>query len=62
VDEAARGFLVKSRLIDGIDEAAGDDVQDLVEEASTLLASALLKYEAPGHQRNQRQAEEHAFS
>ena len=62
VNESARGLFVKSRRVDGVDEAAGDDVEDLVEQASTLLALALLKYEASGHQRNQCEAEEHAFS
>src|SRR5882762_5565453 len=59
-EKAARG-LVKGRGIDSDDEACGDDVEDLVEKASALLAIALLKYEAAGHQRNQSQAEEKAF-
>jgi len=48
--------------VDGIDEAAGYDVENLVEQTSALLALVLLKYEAAGQQRNQSEAEEQAFS
>ena len=62
MDQSPRSLFVKSRLVDCIDEAAGDDVQDLVEKPSTLLGLAFLKYEGSGHQWNHRQAEERGFS
>jgi len=48
VDESAGSLLVKSCGVDGIDEAAGYDVENLVEQTSALLALVLLKYEAAG--------------
>ena len=62
VDQAAGSLFVESCCVDSIDEARGDDVQDLVEEASALLTFALLEYEASDHQRNQSEAEEQTFS
>jgi hypothetical protein len=62
VDESAGSFFIKGRGVDCIDEPAGYDVEDLVEQTSTLLALVLLKYEAAGQQRNQSEAEQQAFS
>src|ERR1700730_1615337 len=62
VDESAGSLFVKGCGIDCVDEAAGYDVEDLVEQTSALLALVLLKYEAAGQQRNQSEAEEQAFS
>ena len=62
VDQSARCLLVKSCCIDCIDEAGGDNVQNLIEQASTLLALALLKHEAADHQWNKSEAEQQTFS
>src|SRR5437660_4311080 len=61
VDEPACSFFVESRSVDSVDEAGGNDVQDLVEEASALLAFTLLECETSGHEWYQSQAEEQAF-
>jgi hypothetical protein len=62
VNQATRGLLVEGSCVDGINETAGDDVEHLIEEPSTLLGLALLEYETSGHHWNQKEAEEHVFS
>ena len=39
MNEPAGGLFVKSRLVDAVDEAARDDGEDLVEEASSIAGS-----------------------
>src|SRR5689334_18956484 len=62
VDKTARGLLIQCGLVDGIDEACGNDVQYLVEETRSLLALALLKYETARCNGDQDKACEQAFS
>jgi hypothetical protein len=62
VNQPARGRLGEGRRIDGVDKAAGDDIEDLIKEPSALLGLVLLEYETSGHHWNQQEAEEHRFS
>jgi hypothetical protein len=62
VNESARCLLVKRRSVDGIDEATRNDVQNLVQKSSTLLGLMLLEDETTGHDRDEQEAEENAFS
>jgi hypothetical protein len=62
VNESARGLFVKSCRVDGINEAIRNDIQHLIQKSGTLLTLTLLEDEASGHDRNEEEAEEHAFS
>jgi len=62
VDQPSGRLLVKSGCVDSVNEAGGHDIENLVEQTSALLALVLLKYEASGHQWNQREAEQQTLS
>jgi hypothetical protein len=62
VNESARCLFVKSRGVDGIYEAARNDIKNLVQKSSTLLGLMLLEDETTGHDRDEQEAEEDAFS
>lgn len=62
VNQATGSFLVERGSVDGIDEAGRNDIKDLIEEPSALLALTLLEYEATGHQWDEHEAEKDAFS
>src|SRR4051812_47912946 len=62
VDQPPGCFFIQGSRIDGVDEAAGNDIENLVQKTSALLALALLKYEAAGHQRDEDEAAKHEFS
>jgi hypothetical protein len=62
VNESACCLFVKSRGVDGIYEATRNDVQNLVQKSSTLLGLMLLENETTGHDRDEQEAEEDAFS
>src|SRR5687767_2820764 len=60
-NQSARGLLVQRRLVNGIDEAARDDVEHLIEQAGTLLGALLLEHETTRNERDEHEAYEEAF-
>ncbi len=61
-DETACGLLVQRRGVDGVDEAIGDERQDLIEEASAFTGPAILDDEAADEERSEERADEEGLA